>query len=96
MAQMQTVFISLSSHLSLNREGRWGTTDDFATSFLHFPLLSTHDSLSESTTKKLPLTPPPKKKKNVKNLQDLQQAAVMLYHFHLHLRLLRTPQGSHH
>ena len=23
-------------HLSLNREGRWGTTDDFATSFLHF------------------------------------------------------------
>ena len=24
-------------HLSLNREGRWGTTDDFATSFLHFP-----------------------------------------------------------
>ena len=28
-------------HLSLNREGRWGTTDDFATSFLHFPLFST-------------------------------------------------------
>ena len=27
-----------SSHLSLNREGRWGTTDDFATSFLHFPV----------------------------------------------------------
>ena len=24
-------------HLSLNRQGRWGTTDDFATSFLHFP-----------------------------------------------------------
>ena len=23
-------------HLSLNREGRWGTTDDFKTSFLHF------------------------------------------------------------
>ena len=22
---------------SLNREGRWGTTDDFATSYLHFP-----------------------------------------------------------
>ena len=30
----------LSSYLSLNREGRWGTTDDFATSFLHFPLFS--------------------------------------------------------
>ena len=30
-----------SSHLSLNREGRCGTTDDFATSFLHFPLFST-------------------------------------------------------
>ena len=30
-----------SSHLSLNREGRWGTTDDFATSTLHFYLFST-------------------------------------------------------
>ena len=30
-----------SSHLYLNREGRWGTTDDFATSFLHFSLFST-------------------------------------------------------
>ena len=28
-------------HLSLNREGRWGTTDDFTTSFLHFSLSST-------------------------------------------------------
>ena len=28
-------------HQSLNREGRWGTTDDFETSFLHFPLFST-------------------------------------------------------
>ena len=28
-------------HLSLNREGLWGTTDDFATSFLHLPLFST-------------------------------------------------------
>ena len=25
-------------HQFLNHEGRWGTTDDFATSFLHFPL----------------------------------------------------------
>ena len=25
-----------SHHLSLNREGRYGTTDDFTTSFLHF------------------------------------------------------------
>ena len=25
----------------LTREGRWGTTDDFATSFLHFSLFST-------------------------------------------------------
>ena len=32
---------SLSSQLSLNREGRWGTIDDFITSFLHFPLFST-------------------------------------------------------
>ena len=28
-------------HLSLNHEGRWGTTDDFAASFVHFPLFST-------------------------------------------------------
>ena len=28
-------------HQSLNREGRWGTTDDFATSLLHFSLFST-------------------------------------------------------
>ena len=32
---------SLSSHLSLNRADRWDTTDDFATSFLHFSLFST-------------------------------------------------------
>ena len=31
----------ISSHLSLNHDGRWGTTDDFATSFLHFSLFST-------------------------------------------------------
>ena len=28
-------------HLSLNREGRWGTTNDIATGFLHFSLFST-------------------------------------------------------
>ena len=28
-------------HLFLNREGRWGTTDDFATTFLNFSLFST-------------------------------------------------------
>ena len=28
-------------HQSHNREGLWGTTDDFATSFLHFSLFST-------------------------------------------------------
>ena len=28
-------------HLSLNHEGRWDTTDDFTTSFLHFSLFST-------------------------------------------------------
>ena len=32
---------SSSSSLSLDREGRWGTTDDFTTSFLHFRLFST-------------------------------------------------------
>ena len=30
-----------SSHKSLNHEGRWGTTNDFAISFLHFPVFST-------------------------------------------------------
>ena len=28
-------------HQFLNRDGRWGTTDDFATSFLHFSLFYT-------------------------------------------------------
>ena len=28
-------------HLSLTREGRWGTTDDFTTSFLHSFMFST-------------------------------------------------------
>ena len=28
-------------HLSLNRKSRWGTTDDFTTSYLHFSVLST-------------------------------------------------------
>ena len=28
-------------HLFLNREGRWGTTDDFTTSFLDLSLFST-------------------------------------------------------
>ena len=32
-------------HLSLNCEGRWGTTDDFTTSFLHFSLFSKTKSL---------------------------------------------------
>ena len=31
----------ISSHLSLSLEGRWDTTDDFATCFLHFSLFST-------------------------------------------------------
>ena len=31
----------ISPHQSLNHEGRWGTTDDFVTSFLHFSLFST-------------------------------------------------------
>ena len=34
-------FIYHHHHLSLNREGRLGTTDDFTTSFLHFSLFST-------------------------------------------------------
>ena len=33
-----TVRVHHHHHQSLNREGRWGTTDDFATSFLHFSL----------------------------------------------------------
>ena len=35
------LYWSLISNLSLNHEGRWGTTDNFATSFLHFALFST-------------------------------------------------------
>ena len=37
-----TLYVTVlsSHHLSLNRESRWGTTDDFATDFLHFSLFS--------------------------------------------------------
>ena len=42
---------SPSSHLSLNREGRWGTTGDFATSFFHlFPALHCPLGLGELQT----------------------------------------------
>ena len=34
-------YVYLHLHLSLNREGRWETTKDFKTSFLHFSLFST-------------------------------------------------------
>ena len=33
--------LSLSSHLSLDHKGQWGTTDDFTTSFLNISLFST-------------------------------------------------------
>ena len=36
-----TTMILHHHHQSLNREGRWSTTDVFATSFLHFCLFST-------------------------------------------------------
>ena len=36
-----------SSHLSLHHKGHLGTTDDFATSFLHFPQFSTALGLDE-------------------------------------------------
>ena len=36
---VQRIFLHL--HLSLNRGSRWGTTDEFTTSFLHFSLFST-------------------------------------------------------
>ena len=39
-AGMQPLLVLLLLLLSLNREGRWGTTDDFTASFLHFSLFS--------------------------------------------------------
>ena len=51
MAQMITKWSCRTihhHHQSLNREGRWGTTDDFATSFLHFfPVLHCPLGLAE-------------------------------------------------
>ena len=38
---VQELYLIISSHLSLDREGHWGTTDDFATSILHFSLFFT-------------------------------------------------------
>ena len=37
----RTAMINSSPHLSLNREARWCTTDDFTTRFLYFSLFST-------------------------------------------------------
>ena len=34
------ITITIHHHQSFNREGRLGTTDDFATNFLHFSLFS--------------------------------------------------------
>ena len=45
MEEKEIVFVPNAHHhhhhKSLNRVGHWGTTDDSATSFLHFPLFST-------------------------------------------------------
>ena len=38
---MKTSWPSSLSHLSLNREGRWGTTNDFITRFLHHKEMQT-------------------------------------------------------
>ena len=35
------IYLHLQLHLSFNRGGRWGTTDDFTTSFIYFSLFST-------------------------------------------------------
>ena len=45
VSQSKCIYLRLlhhHHHLSLNREGRWGTTDDFATSFLHFFFCSSY------------------------------------------------------
>ena len=39
--RLETQSLIIVSRLSLHHEGRWGTTDDFAISFLHFSLFST-------------------------------------------------------
>ena len=41
LSNTDTYRLSHHHHQSLNRKGRWGTTDDFATSFLNFSLFST-------------------------------------------------------
>ena len=40
MSRLQPCYLH-HHHLSLNHKGRWGTTDDFASSFLHLSLFST-------------------------------------------------------
>ena len=40
MLRKNSPLTNLHHHLSLNREGRFGTINDFATSFLHFSLFS--------------------------------------------------------
>ena len=41
-------------HLSLHREGRWGITDDFATTFLYFSVLHCPVGLDELRARPFP------------------------------------------
>ena len=41
-------------HQSLNREGRWGTTDDFTTTFLYFSVFHHPLGLSELQARPFP------------------------------------------
>ena len=41
MSSLVCMFLHFPLHLSINRKGRWGTTDDLTTNFLCFSVIST-------------------------------------------------------
>ena len=66
----------VNHHQSLNREGRWGTTDDFATSFLHFSL-HFHFLSSSRINSKHQLTNELANYSQIINLKDLVEITLV-------------------
>ena len=90
------IYLGFSSHLSLNRKGCWCTTDDFTTSFLHFPLFSTalwdlpnsrpvHSLLSSHLFLSLPCLLPPFTVPCTMVLARPDERETWPYHCSLHL-----------
>ena len=93
------IFLVYHLHLSLNRKGRWGTTDDFITSCLCFSLFSTalweltnsrhvHSLMLSSHLFCLPCLLPPFTVLCKMGLVRLDEQETCLYHYSLCLFMM--------